>query len=930
MYDNRQALEAGSIISYKGIEIRITGVLGRGGNALVYTAEYDDSLVEGGVHKCIVKELFPYHRNDGIYRGDDGKIICQTGAEAVFRIHKQSFLHGNAVHLCVLKNSSDSVGTNFDSFEENGTMYTVLGLNSIVTLRHRAGSFRSVSEILKIIIRLLKAVEVFHQNKLLHLDISPDNIILSQSNGEERVLLIDFNSSCGVDTDELREGYISINPQYSAPELKLGRFKEISEASDIFSICAVFVYLISGENFVYALTRPDTLAKSKLLREIPKSAADCLLRILTKGLRSRPQLRFQTAAEMLEACYELQNRIDNIGVTHACLWEASRLMCDCTERELLDNNISVNGRVISSKQLFLLGNTVMTGEGGIGKTTLYKQLWYSGTRVYRASEPVSFFVPLYKYDGGTDFIKRYIVSKIKFGGGISTVSDALQRLTILMNGDKPFLYIMLDGFNEISADGTDIIREIDELGKMRGVTVSISERTDTLEYLKEFSRVSLLPLEKEQVRKYLNIHAVAYPEDEQLIRLLTNPLMLMLFTKTEAVFQKSGDFHRAAMTSSEIIHGYLEGLLEAHKQASPEDRKGQLRLSYVLKFLFPALCTEFKKNTVLDFKKIRAVCMADYRRLKSKAFSHEFKDFSGRTDEILGGARNADEWMNIALNKILLLDTALIICENGVYYPFHFNFSECLTEAHKQNMKRLRKAALGIRVPVTAAVTAICLCTGTVIYYYFPGTHPIGAKEIKNNYEIMTMAVCSADNVLQMTVNEKDLIEQLEQTDNEKGLEVLYSIAQKLDTLGDAEVSIDRLSEKAYRGLNTERVEKILAMSAEHRAFQKDMFIRLEYALSPSSIYTKADIEKELNYYKEYLSDYEKLMGYEACLLTRTINDKGGGVIKEAMTGSGNMVRSFNNALEIKTEDLENSINSLELNLKALKAKLGLIRGESL
>ncbi len=48
------------------------------------------------------------------------------------------------------------------------------------------------------------------------------------------------------------------------------------------------------------------------------------------------------------------------------------------------------------------------------------------------------------------------------------------------------------------------------------------------------------------------------------------------------------------------------------------------------------------------------------------------------------------------------------------------------------------------------------------------------------------------------------------------------------------------------------------------------------------------------------------------------------------MIGRGDIVMSFNNALEIRTKDLENSINSLELSLKSLESKLGLIQGGSL
>ncbi len=924
MRDQRQPLKNGSVIVHNGIRLRIAELLGRGGNALVYKAEYNDSAVPGGVHRCIVKELFPYHPTNKIYRDPNGRVCCDKSAAEFFTRQRQSFLRGNELHLKILEKSPDSIGMNFNSFESGNTIYSILGLNSVSTLRQRSAELRSLPDIVQIIVKLLYAVQTFHENRLLHLDVSPDNIILSPSNGEERVLLIDYNSS----NDFKNIGRIGVNPTYSAPELKLGRYDEISESADIFSICAVFAYLISGEEFVYAVTSPDRLAGSKTLEGINQPAVSCLLGILEKGLRAKPSLRFHSAAEMLEACFELQDRINNIGITRASLWEISHRLCGDCNKEILENDLLVKEEKISSVRLFRFGNTVMTGEGGIGKTTLYKQLWHEHTRVYKPNEPVYFYIPLYQYDGRTDFIKRYIVSKSKFGGGISTVSDAVQRLTELMNNDAPFLCLMLDGFNEIPTDKGNIIREIDGLGKMPGVKVSVSARTDTLtEYLKDFTRASLLPLDREQIRTYLARHSVAYPEDEDLARLLTNPLMLTLYEKTETVFQASGEHYSPGTTSAEVMSGYLESILEAHKQSAPEDTQGRLRLAYILEHLFPALCAAAKKHTALDFKAVREVCRKDFKRMRSYPFSREFTAYSGRVKDILGGAKNADEWMNTAFYEALVRDTALMTEDNNTYYPLHMNFAEYLEKVHRRNMKRYRKAALGIRVPVTAAAVSASITAAGLGYYYAPGTHPIGKKEHKNNYEIMTVTAYSLNNVTQMTVNEENLIERIEANSAEESTETLKEIAQKLDKLGAAEVGFKDLHEKAYRGLDIERVEKILAMSAEHRSFQRDMFARLEYALSPESIYTESDIEKELEYYKAYLADYEKLMGYNLCLLTRTISGRGGDVIKEAMKGRGNIVLSFNNALEIKTKDLENSINSLELNLRSLEVKLGLIQG---
>ncbi len=919
MNDNREPIKNGTAITYNGKNLRVTELIGRGGVSLAYKTEYDDTLISGGKHICIVKELFPLHPKNAVYRDKDGS-IRYDGAEEFFESRKKSFILGNKTHLEILEADPDSVGANYDSFEANNTVYSLLGLNSAYTLRRRCGDIKTLKDVTRVAIKLLKAVGALHKKGILHLDISPDNIIIPHANGDERVLLIDFNGSDGE--------YMSVNPTYSAPEIKLGRRNDISEASDIFSVCATLVFMISGRDFVYAALNDKELLNSPILKNAPPTAVSCLMGILAKGLRSRPSLRFASAEEMLHACRELENRLLNVGVTRASLWEASRVICGDEEKELIDNNVMGGGRIIPSTELITMGNTVLSGDGGIGKTTLYRRILYENTRAYMPDKPIGFIVPLNEYDGKSDFIKRYIVSKIRFGNGVSTVSDAVNRLDELMRGSKPLLYLMLDGFNEIKDSG-GIILEINELSKMSAVTVSVSLRRDTLtEYLENFVPVTLLPIENEQARQYVNSHGAAYPEDENTARLLTNPLMLTLYVKSETVFRESSAAKENCTTESEIINRYLDSISESYRRAAPNDKCGQTRLNYVLKYLFPEICASMKGGANVNFDGVRSVCAADYRRLKSRAFSRAFREFAGKTDEILGGAKNADEWMNIAAEGILVRDTALLKNEKGVYSAAHMNFCDCLSPVNKENSKRYRKAAMGVRVPLTAAVIAVCLCASAVTYRFMPGTHPLGRREEKNNYEIMTTVAVSLNNVVQMTSSEKNLIEELESNDMTSGTESVREAGERLDALGDAAVTIENLDEKAYRGLDTERVDKILSMSREHRAFQKDMFERLEHALSPESGYDADTVKRNLGYYSEYISCCEKLMGYELCLLTRTISEKGGGVIKEAMKGSGDVVMDFNGALEISTADLENSVHSLELRMNYLESIMSEIKGD--
>ena len=86
MYDARKLLENGDFIFHNGMKIVVKKSIGCGGNAAAYIAEYEDSSVSGGIHKCILKELFPFHPDNKIYRTEDGKIACSEDTKEIFEM----------------------------------------------------------------------------------------------------------------------------------------------------------------------------------------------------------------------------------------------------------------------------------------------------------------------------------------------------------------------------------------------------------------------------------------------------------------------------------------------------------------------------------------------------------------------------------------------------------------------------------------------------------------------------------------------------------------------------------------------------------------------------------------------------------------------------------------------------------------------------
>lgn len=70
----RMLREKGEILRLGDMDYCLEGVEGQGGSAVVYRASYEDRLNKGYFHQVLIKELYPLHENDGIWRDSRGNI----------------------------------------------------------------------------------------------------------------------------------------------------------------------------------------------------------------------------------------------------------------------------------------------------------------------------------------------------------------------------------------------------------------------------------------------------------------------------------------------------------------------------------------------------------------------------------------------------------------------------------------------------------------------------------------------------------------------------------------------------------------------------------------------------------------------------------------------------------------------------------------
>lgn len=328
-----------------------------GSNSIVYQAWYQDTLMPEHIHTVLVKELYPLDDQERIIRDETMALVIPQEAVSLFEYHKASFLQGNQAHLALAKKGQGHIAENLDSFEANHTLYTILTARKgevFSELLKEGRLFPTLTDAVQCFRSLLYALKPFHEHHLLHLDVSPDNIFLLSPDEEKgfptEVMLLDFNSVYSMDKKLLNECQYYLGKQaYMAPEVILRHEKELGPWTDIYSACAVFYEILTGESLPADKELLDTRELvspySRLLLHEKESSAQRVNRILNKGLQILPGDRYQDTSEILADLQELLDILN--GALQIPMVEAGGEFRKPTKRGVLDTGLKKAAAVIA-------------------------------------------------------------------------------------------------------------------------------------------------------------------------------------------------------------------------------------------------------------------------------------------------------------------------------------------------------------------------------------------------------------------------------------------------------------------------------------------------------------------------------------------------------------------------------------------------------
>lgn len=955
--DNRTPLREGFNLSLGDITYTIQKLIGFGSNAFVYLACYEDNLQRDKKHRVLIKELFPYHPKGLIYRDEYGDICFADEARDYFNLNKKSFLHGNAYHLDIQNTRADMTSVNINSFEKKGTLYTVLGDSNGETLLTAAvcGTFTSsLSGVVNCMLGILDALDVFHKNGLLHLDISPDNILLMPPGRNDdqyrHAMLIDYNSTWNIgDFSENVNVYFSIKEHYSAPEVRMQDKNSISFATDLFSVCAVFLEYLQGKPLDFSILYSGGKlidSDSGLLANVPATAVEKALAIVKKGLKLPPRQRYQSIEALRRDFIELKNRINGIGITHSALWEASKANFQnyvqknkqygylFDKSHILPCNVKLNGDSTSSfyEALKILSKSELphvqiTAAGGMGKTTALMILWKNGISSYNPGAAVPVYIPLYNYRASSiPYIKCCLLERLKFDDKTTTVEDAMRSLdNLLDNGDgRPSVLLLLDGLNE-AANDRGLLLEISEIMKKTGVQIILTSRAENREL--GLNTLEIQYLNEYEIKNYLGKHNILYPADKALQNIITNHMMLSVYRITSQMEEKTVDVNSA----EELLDEYINSLLRNHREHNVGSREVQLQAEYAIAFLLPAVVHRMKQSgsIVLTAKEVYRAVKDSFNLLTKKSFLICNPQYIGRSKLIRGQAKTPEEWFNDAVNIMLCDKFALLYWdEHGSCILSHQNFYDYFLKKYNMESKKLDAAKRKRSIPYIAAMclaAAALIFTGIKVSDNISASYPETVQEKDVVENAMTAAADSLSRLGMQLKNDTNILESYSD-----GYDEFITIYKRNKAVNSTLVLSEGYSEDEIRlfvpagsPVPFVTLKELLNAGGDYNSWSEGMYESLNSVLPDESKYPEKDRTHIIELYKQYLEGYTNICYVKLQLVIKPLNEDGRKTILDALPymavfGDKFAEQPFNDS----SAELESALEAENERLKDISAEL--------
>jgi len=275
----------GDVISH----YKILEKLGEGGMGVVYKAE------DAKLKRTVALKFLPIE----LTRDPEAKERFIHEAQAASAL--------NHPNICSIHAIEEFEGQQLLDMEflDGNTLGAVLGQKEL-----------PISRVMEIVIQVAEGLNAAHKKGVVHRDIKPDNIMLTN---DGLVKIMDFGLAKLKGSSKLTKSHSTLGTiAYMSPEQARG--EDVDQRTDIFSLGAVLYEMITGRRpfkgeheaaMMYSLLNeiPEPLARYKT--NIPNE----LQRIIDKALSKKPSERYQHADEIIADLQRVRRETSNIAAS---------------------------------------------------------------------------------------------------------------------------------------------------------------------------------------------------------------------------------------------------------------------------------------------------------------------------------------------------------------------------------------------------------------------------------------------------------------------------------------------------------------------------------------------------------------------------------------------------------------------------------------
>jgi len=188
----------------------------------------------------------------------------------------------------------------YDVGDDGGLYYIVMELVEGITLKRfieKKGKLE-VKEAVGIAIQIAQGLEAAHDNRIIHRDIKPQNIIISR---DGKVKVTDFGIAKATNSNTITSNAMG-SVHYLSPEQARGGYSD--EKSDIYSLGVTMYEMLSGKvpfagDNTVSVALLHIQGEAMPLRELDPAIPLSVDKIVQKCMQKRPEKRYHSASELI-------------------------------------------------------------------------------------------------------------------------------------------------------------------------------------------------------------------------------------------------------------------------------------------------------------------------------------------------------------------------------------------------------------------------------------------------------------------------------------------------------------------------------------------------------------------------------------------------------------------------------------------------------